>query len=121
MRVLNLIAVGGIVINVVLNLIMIPTYGALGITIATLFTQSVVALLHIMAANASFQVKWQWGLILRLVCYIGIAIALSWGMTYIPMHWMGRITLNAALLGILILLLRLVPVDMLKRLRGVAN
>ena len=121
MKVLNLIAIGGIVINVGLNLIMIPTYGALGTTLATLFTQFVVALLHIIAVNTSFQIKWKWGLIVRLVTYIVLAIALSLALTYIPMHWMGRIVINATLLGALILLLQLVPLSMLKRLRGVAN
>jgi O-antigen/teichoic acid export membrane protein len=121
MKVLNLIAVGGIIVNVALNLIMIPTYGALGTTLATLFTQIIVALLHIMAVNVLFKVKWEWSLLLRMTAFIVVGIGMSWAITLLPVHWMIKIAADGLLLTILMLVLRLIPFRILKQLRGVAN
>ncbi|MCW3126720.1 MAG: Polysaccharide biosynthesis protein [Bacteroidetes bacterium] len=121
MKVLNIIAVGGIIINVVLNLLMIPTYGALGTTIATLFTQLVVALLHIIAVNILFKMKWEWGLLFRLAVFLAIGIGLSWATTLLQIHWMIKIAADGLLLTILMLLLRLIPFRFLKLLKPAAD
>ncbi len=121
LKILNLIAVAGIIINVALNLIMIPSYGALGTTIATLFTQAIEALLHILVVNKLFKVNWPFGLLVRLAAFIIIGIGVSYAMTYLHIHWMIRIAADGIFLGILILALQLVPIRLLKQLRGVAN
>jgi O-antigen/teichoic acid export membrane protein len=54
LKVLNFIALGGMVINVSLNFYLIPHYGALGATIATLITQIFAALAHIYATHRKF-------------------------------------------------------------------
>lgn len=51
LRALNFIALSGMVLNVVLNLLFIPAYKALGATVATLLTQAVVAISHVVAAR----------------------------------------------------------------------
>ncbi len=51
MKALNAIALGGMVLNIVLNFILIPQYKAWGSTLATLITQSLVALVHIYAVK----------------------------------------------------------------------
>lgn len=50
LKALNLIAVSGVLINIVLNFMLIPQYQAMGATIATVFTQSLVALVHYIVA-----------------------------------------------------------------------
>jgi O-antigen/teichoic acid export membrane protein len=114
LKVLNAIAMGGIVVNVVLNLLLIPGYGALGTTIATIFTQVVVAALHIMVANRTFKVQWQWLLLLKLVGFVVFAILISWGLTNIQMQWMIKLMLNGVLLLVVILLLQLIPIRQLQ-------
>ena len=121
MKILNLIAVGGIIVNVALNLVMIPAYGALGTTIATIFTQVVVALLHIMAANTIFKVKWKWNLIGRLALFRAIGVALSWAVRLIPAFWMIKLAIDGILLTILILVLRLIPFRLLRLWQTVGN
>jgi len=118
LKILNIIAVGGIVVNVVLNLIMIPPYGALGTTIATLFTQAVVAALHIYAANVTFKVKWEWSLLLRLSLFTVLAVGVSWLLSGLHIFWMVKISVNAAVLVLLILLLQLLPFKMLNVLKS---
>lgn len=43
LKVMNIISVGGIIANVCINLVLIPSHGALGAAIATFFTQLVTA------------------------------------------------------------------------------
>jgi O-antigen/teichoic acid export membrane protein len=116
MKILNIIALGGILVNVALNLALIPGYGAFGTTTATLFTQTVVALFHIYAANAIFKIKWDGPLLLRLAAFVIIGIGASWLLSTAHMQWVPRLILNAAILCVLILILRLVPLRTLRLL-----
>lgn len=50
-KALNSIALGGMMLNVILNFILIPPYKAVGATVATLITQTLVALAHIYAVK----------------------------------------------------------------------
>lgn len=54
LKALNLIAAGGVLINVLLNLILIPKYYALGSAIASLVTQSATAIIQILIAKKIF-------------------------------------------------------------------
>lgn len=51
---LNIMATGGVIINIVLNLILIPKYYALGAAIASLITQSFTAIIQIIIAKRIF-------------------------------------------------------------------
>ncbi len=51
---LNIMATGGVIINIVLNLILIPKYYALGAAIASLITQSFTAIIQIVLAKRIF-------------------------------------------------------------------
>ncbi len=54
MKALNAIALGGMLLNITLNLFLIPEYKALGATVATLLTQTLVAVAHVGAARKVF-------------------------------------------------------------------
>jgi O-antigen/teichoic acid export membrane protein len=114
MKILNTIAIGGILVNVILNLVLIPPYGALGTTLATLFTQTVVAALHIYAANFIFKVKWEWSLLLRLGAFVVTGIGASWILSFLHIFWMAKLAINGAVLILLILVLNLLPLRALK-------
>lgn len=118
LSILNMIAVGGIIVNVALNLALIPPYGAMGTTVATLATQVVVAVLHIWVVMVLFKLRWVWLLTARLSAFVVIGIAISWACTYMPIVWMPRLVINGLLLGILSLALGLMPFHLLAMLRG---
>ncbi len=52
---LNILAAGGVVINIILNLILIPKYFALGSAIASLITQSIAAIAQVIIAKRIFK------------------------------------------------------------------
>ncbi len=55
LKVLNRIAVGGLLVNLVFNLLLIPSYGAYGAAIATLATQSVATGLQFWVVKKQFR------------------------------------------------------------------
>ncbi|MDZ4843968.1 MAG: oligosaccharide flippase family protein [Chitinophagales bacterium] len=55
LKILNTIALGGMLLNIVLNVFLIPEHKALGATVATLITQTLVAVAHIIAAKRVFK------------------------------------------------------------------
>jgi O-antigen/teichoic acid export membrane protein len=75
---LNKIALGGIAVNVVLNFLLIPKYGAYGAAVATLITQTVAALGQLMAGVWMFKLHWNRLLILRLVVTVTLFLGMGW-------------------------------------------
>ena len=70
LRLLNRIALSGIGINVVLNLLLIPTYKAEGAAIATCITQVMAGLGQVLLAARLFRLKWNISLISRLIVFV---------------------------------------------------
>lgn len=57
MKLLNIISLGGVIINILLNYWLIPTHGAYGSALATLVTQGVTAIVQFIAAYRLFKMK----------------------------------------------------------------
>jgi len=81
LRQLNQMALGGVVLNVVLNAILINLYGVRGAAIATLVTQSLTALVQMWVAFRIFKFKFSanyYGALLTLiVALIGVYFGLT--------------------------------------------
>jgi O-antigen/teichoic acid export membrane protein len=56
LRFLNQISFVGVLVNVVFNAFLIPTYGAAGAAFATLVTQSLIALLQLVYCHSKFSI-----------------------------------------------------------------
>ena len=56
LKALNIISLGGIIANICINLILIPTHGALGAAIATFFTQLTTAILQFSYCVVNFKI-----------------------------------------------------------------
>ncbi|HLP20975.1 MAG TPA: oligosaccharide flippase family protein [Chitinophagales bacterium] len=88
LKVLNYIALGGMVLNVSLNLFLIPEYGAFGATVATLLTQMLVAVLHVMAANRQFNLDYRFGELGRLLGFSIACLGVGLLTSRLPLIWM---------------------------------
>lgn len=111
---LNLIAVSGAVFNIVLNLYMIPAYGAWGATIATLITQVLVAIAHIAVADRQFKFDTRTADIIKLVAYTIICSAGVFAVRYLPGNWLWHIGISGILCVAALFALRIVPLGQLK-------
>jgi O-antigen/teichoic acid export membrane protein len=76
LKVLNWIAFSGFMLNLILNLILIPVHYAVGAAFASVVTQVMTALLQIAFAVRYFQVKPDYGLLARFVLLI-VVLTLS--------------------------------------------
>lgn len=92
LRELNIIAAAGVIINVVLNLVLIPRYFAFGSAIASLITQSLIAVVQIIVAERifRFRINLKRGVVLFLfvlgvflVAKISVKIEFNWIYKYI--------------------------------------
>ncbi len=70
LRELNLMALFGILINVALNLFLIPKYKAAGSAISSLVTQFLTALIQVLIAQKIFRFKVNYRLLLTLAVFI---------------------------------------------------
>ncbi|MDX5319522.1 MAG: polysaccharide biosynthesis C-terminal domain-containing protein, partial [Bacteroidota bacterium] len=81
LKLLNYISVCGLVLNVVLNAILIPKYQAIGAVYATIATQSLVTLASIWFCLKYFSIALYDLLNLRVISYVLVNIALSYGLS----------------------------------------
>ena len=78
LRQLNMIAISGVVLNIVLNLLFIPKYEVFGATLATLITQSLVAIVHIVWSKSIFKLNFSKTFFLQIFSFILLAIGFNY-------------------------------------------
>jgi len=74
LKVLNILAGIGVLINVLLNLILIPKYFALGSAIASMATQLMTALAHVLLVYRKLNFSFNVSLIIRLAIFFSLLI-----------------------------------------------
>ncbi|MGV6861841.1 MAG: oligosaccharide flippase family protein [Putridiphycobacter sp.] len=79
---LNLMAIGGLILNIILNFILIPTLKSEGAAIATLITQIFTAGIQVILVVKIFKLKPNYGIILKLILMTLIIISLNFALTY---------------------------------------
>lgn len=116
LKVLNFIALGGMLMNVGLNLYLIPRHGALGATYATLVTQILVAVLHIAAAEKEFHFDYPKADFLKLGVFSLLCILTVYLIQYSPMPWMINFMLTSGLCLLAAIATGLIPVNQVWKL-----
>ncbi|MEE4198022.1 MAG: oligosaccharide flippase family protein [Bacteroidales bacterium] len=115
---LNMMAFGGVIINIVLNLILIPEYFALGSAIASLITQSFVAILQVLLARKIFQFSINFKRIAAFVFFIGGVLLFAMFSVDLEFKWIYKFIAILVFTLILAFILRLIHlkvlVDLLK-------
>ncbi len=103
LRHLNIISILGVVVNVVLNLILIPKYKVVGAAVASLSTQALVAILQLLLVYRTFRIK---VLNLRMVSFLAFfigALLLSFVFNNILTSWILGMVITIISIGILAL------------------
>jgi O-antigen/teichoic acid export membrane protein len=122
LKILNTIAVSGAVLNVVLNIFLIPRYGALGATLATLVTQIAAAAAHIIAAYREFDFSYNLKDLLKVSVFILACLVVSFVIKMAPFSWIINFAMALGASGVFSIIVNLVPVsDVLKLLRAKAS
>ncbi len=82
LRQLNTIAVIGLILNLVLNLVLIPTYKAEGSAIASLITQFIILVAQIVICNRIFSFSINYKFIIRVMLLLFIIVLTVLGLKY---------------------------------------
>ncbi len=102
---LNIIAAGSLILNLVLNLVLIPTLYARGAAIAAVSTQLFSAILLIAYSAYHFRFRWNFSLLLRLLVYSGLVFLVIWFTLpwALDWKWKGALLFLASLGGAVLL------------------
>ena len=115
LKLLNLISLGGIILNICLNLILIPKTGAVGAAFATFVTQSLIAIVQYLLARKKMSLYFSGSFFLRFIVFLICITGLSWTLSAYSASEVLNLTLELAVGLVLIVLLRIVDLRQLKR------
>lgn len=101
------------IMNVVVNLFLIPRYGAYGAAITTFGTQIFMLAIYWVATYFLFQLKISWKAIARSASYIILAIAINSGMKSTGVFWLYGLVITGFSSLILSLLLKIISKETL--------
>ncbi|MBW6490577.1 MAG: oligosaccharide flippase family protein [Lentimicrobium sp.] len=107
---LNFVAAGGMILNISLNLVLIPRYGALGSAWTSLITQGVMAVVQVILATIFFGFKINFSFILRLLVFFTGVISINSFAQMLPFSWIKSVFIVIFASVILAGLLRLLNI-----------
>lgn len=77
LRFLNIVSGSGVLLNIILNIILIPHYKALGAAYASVTVQTLTTVVQVIYAVRSFRLHFRFRMIGALCIFIGIVLALN--------------------------------------------
>ena len=101
---LNIMAACGVILNLVLNYILIPTQGAVGAATASLITQVLTLLVQFIITFVIIDVKINYREFLRIGIFSASIIAVGYFSEQLNIHWSAQFTLVLLLGGIISIL-----------------
>ncbi len=88
LKLLNLVSTGGLVINVVLNILLIPIYQALGAAISSLVSFFIVGLAYLFLFYVKFKHPFQALIWIKVLSLVFLLILLGYLISYVLQNWM---------------------------------
>jgi O-antigen/teichoic acid export membrane protein len=117
---LNIMAGAGMLLNIGLNIVFIPSHKAVGSAMSSLITQSVMALIQIYIAYRKFDFRVNYGLFSRIVGFAFLLILSGWALRNgLKISWTQQFAIFCITALICTLLTGLIkPFTLLKTIRG---
>lgn len=110
LRQLNFVAAGGMLLNITLNIILIPRLGALGSAWASVVTQSFMAVVQVILASIFFQFRINISFLVRLILFFSGVILINWFASGLEIYWVKSALLVVAASVVLAGLLQLLHI-----------
>lgn len=108
LRTLNKLAIGGMLLNVILNLVLIPTYKAEGSAVASLITQVLIVIIQIMIVKKVFSFNMNYKFISTVVLYVITLVLLIQGIQLYVSAFVVQFVLFILISGFLGLAMRII-------------
>lgn len=90
---LNIMATTGVILNITLNLILIPKHQALGMAISTLATQTYTAIFQIIVTKFKFNLKINKSILFKLFLFLFVVFAVVYYSQSLPFSWAFNLVL----------------------------
>jgi O-antigen/teichoic acid export membrane protein len=101
---LNIMALSGVSLNVVLNIIFIPKFNAIGAAYASLITQTIAAFIQIYMAYKMFNFKFNFQLILKILLLVILTFTSAYYLkNFTSIFWMVKIFIVSSI-GLIIMI-----------------
>lgn len=84
LKLLNIIALTGLGVNIVMNVLLIPRFGAFGAALATMVTQLFCGLYQMVVVVKKFRFGWNWKMIRQFVLLAVVYFSLLYGLNLLP-------------------------------------
>ena len=116
LKLLNRLAFFGVVINLTLNLILIPKYQSLGAAFTACITQSILAIGFMIFAQQQMQLARNLRWSLSFVIFLLAVVATGYTVQMLPIHWMVQTGLLFTSGVLLIFLFKFISLGAIKQL-----
>ncbi|MDZ7848937.1 MAG: polysaccharide biosynthesis C-terminal domain-containing protein [Owenweeksia sp.] len=110
LRTLNKVALAGFLLNVILNLLLIPHFGATGAATATVATQFLTAIVQVLLSFRLARFHFKMIFWLRMVGYLVVALVVSWGLQHTGLYWAYLFVLNLAVVVLIAFVFKLLHI-----------
>ena len=116
LKMLNIIAASGVVLNVSVNLLLIPRMQALGAAYASLGVQVFTAILQFALAEKIFHLRFSTKFWFRLLTFFVFITSISWISTQFSMNWMLAFVISLSLNFLLVFVFKILNIKELRLL-----
>jgi O-antigen/teichoic acid export membrane protein len=111
---MNAMAVGSVLLNIGLNLVLIPKNAALGATVATVITQLLAAAVQVLICIRLFRFNLKPQHVLGPMVFIVLTVGAFWAFTFLDVLWWFALALSAVVASVAAFGLRMVDLRSLK-------
>jgi O-antigen/teichoic acid export membrane protein len=108
LRYLNYTACMGMILNVGLNLILIPQYKVLGAAVSCLCTQSATAIVQVIIAKKVFKFNAAFTYLFRFITFVASAITIFWLFSLLSISWVSSLLLSSVVCLMIAFLIRII-------------
>ncbi|MBK8806456.1 MAG: polysaccharide biosynthesis C-terminal domain-containing protein [Bacteroidales bacterium] len=108
LKLLNIVSAAGVLVNIVMNLILIPHFKSLGAAYASLLTQSITTVIQLFAAKKITKQKIDFKLLSFIILFVLTTIALNLIMLKTSLNWIVSVAIIFGLGFSLAFVLRLI-------------
>jgi len=108
LKALNYTALGGMLLNITLNLILIPKYKITGAAASCLVTQGLTAITQVFIARRTFRFHTNWSFIIRLLIFLILVLLIFSLADQIAMMWIWSLIMASGLALLAAFLLRII-------------
>ncbi|HLG36204.1 MAG TPA: polysaccharide biosynthesis C-terminal domain-containing protein, partial [Bacteroidia bacterium] len=113
---LNLLAGSGMLINIVLNLYMIPLFQAEGSAVSSLLTQSLMAVAQIIMVKQIFKFRINYKLIFSILLFLVLTVFICWFSKQVISYWAAGLLVAGAACLMVAFLFRIISLKNIYRL-----